>query len=144
MTNAAERIWVYAEKHGWRDGIFAYKDQSQLEHRTPFVPECLYTAACEELHLMKTAGIVEVAVRNPSVAEYMRHWEGRAEAAERKLALREICADGDDFELRKERDALRAALMEIEGGAGLDHWNPALQHCIDIARQALKGTPNAD
>ena len=36
----------------------------------------------EELHLMKTAGIIEVAVRNPNVMEYVRHWEGRAEAAE--------------------------------------------------------------
>lgn len=39
-----------------------------------------------ELHLMKTAGIIEVSVRNPSVMEYMKHWEGRAEAAEAKLA----------------------------------------------------------
>ena len=31
---------------------------------------------------MKTSGIIEVAVRNPNVMEYMRHWEGRAEAAE--------------------------------------------------------------
>lgn len=38
-----------------------------------------------ELHLMKTAGIIEVAVRNPSVAEYMAHWEARAEAAEALL-----------------------------------------------------------
>ena len=30
-----------------------------------------------ENHLLKTAGIVEVAVRNPSVMEYMKHWEGR-------------------------------------------------------------------
>lgn len=32
-------------------------------------------------------GIIEVAVRNPSVSEYMRHWEGRAEKAERELEL---------------------------------------------------------
>jgi hypothetical protein len=39
-----------------------------------------------ELNLMKTSGIAEVAVRNPSVMEYMKHWEGRAETAEAKLA----------------------------------------------------------
>ena len=39
-----------------------------------------------ENHLLKTSGIVEVAVRNPSVMEYMQHWEGRAEAAEAKIA----------------------------------------------------------
>lgn len=32
--------------------------------------------------LMKTAGIDEVAVRNPSVMDYMEQWEGRAEKAE--------------------------------------------------------------
>jgi len=43
-----------------------------------------------ELHLMKTSGVAEVAVRNPSVMEYMKHWEGRAEAAEAKLAKAEV------------------------------------------------------
>lgn len=48
----------------------------------------------EELHLMKTAGIIEVAVRNPSVMEYMQHWEGRAEKAEEELAkVREVNAE---------------------------------------------------
>ena len=35
-----------------------------------------------ELHTMQTAGIIEVAVRNSNVAEYMNHWEARATAAE--------------------------------------------------------------
>lgn len=39
-----------------------------------------------ENHLLKTSGIAEVAVRNPNVMEYMKHWEGRAETAEAKLA----------------------------------------------------------
>ena len=39
-----------------------------------------------ELHTMKTAGVIEVAVRNPNVSEYITHWEGRAEGAEAKLA----------------------------------------------------------
>lgn len=40
----------------------------------------------EELHLMKTAGIVEVASRNASVMDYIRHWEGRTEKAESALS----------------------------------------------------------
>jgi hypothetical protein len=40
----------------------------------------------DELHTMKTAGIIEVAIRNPDVSEYMAHWERRAEGAEAKLA----------------------------------------------------------
>jgi hypothetical protein len=49
-----------------------------------------YEKIIEELeaenHLLKTSGIIEVAVRNPNVAEYIRHWEARAETAEAKLA----------------------------------------------------------
>lgn len=47
-------------------------------------------------------GVIEVAIRNPSVAEYMRHWEGRAISAEaeRDTAIRE-------------RDELREAVGEL-------------------------------
>ena len=38
-----------------------------------------------ELHMMKTAGVIEVAVRNPNVSDYVKHWEVRAEKAEAKL-----------------------------------------------------------
>ena len=38
-----------------------------------------------ELDMLTKAGIIEVAIRNPSVAEYMRHWEGRAEQAEARV-----------------------------------------------------------
>lgn len=38
-----------------------------------------------EVEQWRTWGIIEIAVRNPSVAEYMRHWEGRAEKAEREV-----------------------------------------------------------
>lgn len=41
-----------------------------------------------EIDMLTRGGVIEVAVRNPSVAEYMAHWEGRAEKAEAKnLAL---------------------------------------------------------
>ena len=39
-----------------------------------------------ENETLTTAGIIEVAVRNPSVADYVQHWEGRTTEAERKLA----------------------------------------------------------
>ena len=75
-----------------------------------------------ELHLMKTSGIVEVAVRNPSVMEYMRHWEGRAERAEAKLAkaveaLEEIMGDGDAMGCNPQlkADIASATLAELKG-----------------------------
>ena len=40
----------------------------------------------EEVAFLKSCGIIEIAVRNSSVSEYMRHWEGRAEKAEGDLA----------------------------------------------------------
>jgi hypothetical protein len=43
-------------------------------------------AVLELIDLLTTSGIIEVSIRNPSVAEYMRHWEGRTEAAEAKAS----------------------------------------------------------
>ena len=76
-----------------------------------------------ELHLMKTSGIVEVAVRNPSVMEYMRHWEGRAERAEAKLAKAvdalEYIYDGHSAAGRNSQlmaNKAEDALAQITGG----------------------------
>jgi phosphoglycolate phosphatase-like HAD superfamily hydrolase len=40
------------------------------------------TALMAEIEQWKTWGIIEIAVRNPNVASYMEHWEGRATKAE--------------------------------------------------------------
>lgn len=53
-----------------------------------------------ELEHFKSSGVIEVAIRNAPVAEYMRHWEGRTEKAERKLQearvlLAQMLADHD-------------------------------------------------
>lgn len=50
------------------------------------IGRCETCSLRNEVALFRSAGIVEIAVRNPSVAEYMRHWEGRAEKAERENA----------------------------------------------------------
>lgn len=39
-----------------------------------------------ELEHFKSSGIIEIAVRNPAVNEYMHHWERRAEKAEAQLS----------------------------------------------------------
>ena len=52
-------------------------------------------------HDMANFGIVELAVRNPSVADYCKHWEQRAEAAEQRAE-------------RAERDARRYAWLRHE------------------------------
>lgn len=51
-----------------------------------------------EIEMLTRGGIIEVAVRNPSVAEYMSHWESRATAAEGRVAL-----------LEEERDEMTVA-----------------------------------
>ena len=58
-----------------------------------------------EIDTMRTAGICEIAARNPQVMEYMRHWETRAEAAEAETAR------------------LRGLLAEARNG-GLIYWEP--------------------
>jgi hypothetical protein len=88
-----------------------------------------------ERETLTTSGIIEVAVRNPSVMEYMKHWEARAEAAEaalataradavliaelvRKvealLAVRAVWTDPHNDDLCK---STRAALAKLKGGA---------------------------
>jgi hypothetical protein len=81
----------------------------------------------EECANWRTWGTIEVAIRNPSVAESMRHWEGRAERAEAKLAqamrvieaaqvMRPYLPKGS-FERTPEVcacDAFDAALAELE------------------------------
>jgi len=51
--------------------------------------DAIYQRACElehelraEVERLKTCGIVEIAASNPSVIDYCKHWEGRAERAE--------------------------------------------------------------
>jgi hypothetical protein len=39
-----------------------------------------------EIHNWKTWGVIEVAIRNPSVSEWMKHWEGRCLKAEQEVA----------------------------------------------------------
>jgi hypothetical protein len=85
----------------------------------------------EELEAVRdtltSAGIVEIAARNPSVMEYMRHWEARAEKAEaerdglsgtlRRL-WKAVAWSGDEKELLRrvekaeaERDFLAKSLI---------------------------------
>lgn len=66
----------------WTKGI----DEAAANRRTPEQIEIDRLRA--ELDHFTKSGIVEIAVRNPSVAEYMRHWEGRAEKAERTIEHR--------------------------------------------------------
>ena len=82
-------------------------------------------------------GIVEVAIRNPSVSDYMNHWEGRALKAEADLAtlkaeveeLRqrdrvisrqiERHASGDDplaHALREDRDKFEGEVKRLKAG----------------------------
>ena len=40
-----------------------------------------------EIEMLTNAGVIECAVRNKAVAEYMRHWEGRTLTAEGQLVV---------------------------------------------------------
>jgi Lar family restriction alleviation protein len=67
-------------------GIEALTEQLEAARADAKEAEAYAEELEKELNLMKTAGIVEVSIRNPSVMEYVRHWEDRAETAEAKLA----------------------------------------------------------
>lgn len=54
--------------------------RSEIKYLEKFNKELL-----EEIAQWKTWGIIEIAVRNPNVAEYIKHWEERAVKAEEQL-----------------------------------------------------------
>jgi hypothetical protein len=89
--DAPERIWA-GTAYGKTVGL-DWSVQRVFGQDVEYVRADLFTAAQAriaeletELHTLTTAGIIEVAVRSPSVMEYMRHWEARAEQAEAEVA----------------------------------------------------------
>ena len=73
MSNAAD---------GYLGDWLPHKDKCRCD-------ECSLGREVEALKLenaqWRTWGIIEIAVRNPNVAEYMNHWERRATEAEAKI-----------------------------------------------------------
>ncbi|OOY15078.1 hypothetical protein [Thioclava sp. DLFJ4-1] len=79
----------------------------------------------EERDFLARAGVTELASRNPSVMEYMQHWEGRAEKAEARM-----------YQLRKAGDDLSFAAQTSGGTAGEDQ---SLKEAISEWEAATKG-----
>ena len=66
---------IAGELGEWPDGEYVrYSDYAELE-----------AELAELQHNLKNWGTIEIAIRNPAVAESMRHWECRAEKAEDAL-----------------------------------------------------------
>jgi Asp-tRNA(Asn)/Glu-tRNA(Gln) amidotransferase B subunit len=63
-------------REGWLDDVI--KDAQET-------PEAIITRLTAEVERLKTSGIAEVAAHNPSVMDYMRHWEGRTLKAEAEV-----------------------------------------------------------
>lgn len=84
-------------------------------------------AAKAELKQWAQWGIIEVAIRNPSVADYMKHWEGRAEKAE------------------LQRDTIKQAwIKECERSIAAEKSLAALQARIEKAEQELAAYVDID
>ena len=64
-----------------RDGLAALRTYALGPMNAVFTWEDA-AAVLELVDLLTKGGIIEVAIRNPSVAEYMDHWESRALKAE--------------------------------------------------------------
>lgn len=82
-----------------------------VESNTMREAASLISALEAERDLLTTSGIVEVSIRNPNVADYMRHWEARAEAAEAQVATLQA-------KLEKAAEALEPF---AQGGAAVTH-----------------------
>ena len=96
-----------------------------------------------ELRILKEAGICEVASRNPSVMEYMKHWEARAEKAE---------ADRDTAYARGREQGIREALaayaqheaVDLMKWADCRSWRHSVYRTIqDLLINTPKGQADA-
>ncbi len=68
-----------------------------------------------EIEILTNAGVIECAVRNKAVAEYMRHWEGRTLTAEGQLVVAKNLLSGAlcYVEEREEEGELTQAIKEF-------------------------------
>lgn len=166
MTDAPERIWVRVDEwgdmhvnpHSWDNApkhlieyvrvIPAEEDAGDdariaAASRREWAERAWRAEA--ELEIFRTSGIIEVAVRNPSVMDYMKHWEGRAEKAEAerdrlRQSLERIVARSDSIltDVRSAHSARRDYASEWMREDDRDFLND-LRRAFEFARAALNG-----
>jgi hypothetical protein len=78
--------------------------------------------------LLTMAGIIEIAVRNPNVKDYMDHWEGRAATAETRCAALEA-------DLAAHKSALRGLIPLAENYSDL--LGPPTPEGLDLITRAI-------
>lgn len=66
----------------------------------------------DRVHFLETCGVVELAVINPSVMDYMRHWEGRAEKAEARITTLE--RELDEAQTLRHKAEYHAGVLEAQ------------------------------
>lgn len=76
-----------------------------------YTPDKSGAEAENDSYILRHAGIVEVAIRNQSVAEYMDQWEGRALKAEAQSVVDAARVK----ELKTQNERLRQAVMNQSG-----------------------------
>lgn len=88
-TSEQEAV-VEGQSSIWPDGIRKIR-VAETEYGQRPTEDAAYIAAANpksilaliaENERLTSGGIIEVSVRNPSVADYVQHWEGRTERAE--------------------------------------------------------------
>lgn len=103
-TVVPTRIWFgstdWHPEPGW---LMSAYDLAKAAHRDFALADCQFADLAHpadaeslrgEVDVLRTAGISEIAARNPNVMDYMKHWESRAEKAEaeRDAALARVAA----------------------------------------------------
>lgn len=114
-----------------RDGL-NFGGQDTVPAKSMLLATNAFLAADSELDLMKTAGIIEIAVRNPNVADWLKHWEDRATKAEARVA--EFSARGENQTayaegIRSSADTVRS-MRATEG--------VLVQRTLDMAASVLE------
>jgi hypothetical protein len=121
MSNAPERIWADGNAE-WDSGSWGL--DKEFDNDVEYIRagphreyEKLLTERIRELERILSLSPCEIAAHSNRLTEYMFHWEGRAEAAEAKLAkaLRALERIELSTNTREQGAIAMATLAELKG-----------------------------
>jgi hypothetical protein len=108
-----EAVQALVQRLSYPDRFAVEDEESDVLHRLLNEAASALVSLARENDTLTHGGIIEVAVRNQSVSDYMTHWEGRA-----------LKAEAEVVSLARERDEARQAAQQ--------HWDERQREVRDL------------
>ena len=140
-TAGAEASWISDSEAGVYDADSAH-GESKTGYWVPRrVAQDEIARLTAEVERLTKGSICEVAATNPSVMEYMRHWEGRAEKAETERATLADALEAERAKVAAAYDA--AACVTVDMGPRYD-GRSVHYHIPERVKGAIRAITPAD